>query len=246
MSIKYFPNRVYKAAAPAIDRVMAKRQPKLVRGHANVASTALDVVISSNGDWHVNAIKFTFNSSVSRRYTVSILGGVKVLQNLNDYLWFQTPDALWQKITLTPNFYTGTQLATELQTQLNANPAYVALNKTFTVAYDPATGLFVITPSAGTIRYIQQNNTQRLPDRDSIAGHLFGLTTDGSFAANVTSNTTVYGLNQEAAIIKETTVTVTQDYSDDIHILSLDQALHVVTNTATVEVDYEIEYEEIV
>ena len=50
MSIKYFPNRIYKKDVPAIDRVLSKRKINVVRGVANVTSQALNQVISSNSD----------------------------------------------------------------------------------------------------------------------------------------------------------------------------------------------------
>ena len=247
MSIKYFPNRVFKGSVPAIDRVMAKRQPIVVRGHQDINSTALDVVISANSDWQVNSIKLTFSNATSRDYSVSILGGVKVLKNLNDYLWFQTPNSLWQQITLNPGFYTGDDLAAELENELNANNTFAnALSLTFSVAYDNELGSFLVAPTTGTVKYLQVAPV-RLPLRDSIAGHLFGLTTTTvGFEANVSSDVSVFGLDQEAWIIKEAASVVTSDFSDDIHILSLDQALHIVTNTANTAIDYEVCYEEIV
>jgi hypothetical protein len=246
MSIIYFPNRTFKKNSPAIDRVMAQRSPQLIRGRTNVASNALSEVISCDTNWHLNAIKFTFSNVNSRSYSAKILGGVKVVQNLNDYLWFMMSGILWQKITLTPGFYTGTQLATELQTRLTANTAFTAAGKTFTVVYSDDTGLFTITPSSGTVRYIQTNTFRTISDKDSIAGHLFGLTQDTVFASSITSNTPVFGLNQEAWIIDEDDAVVTEHYNDDIHVLSMDQALHLTSNVANVSIDYEIQFEEIV
>lgn len=246
MAIKYFPNQVFKKNAAAIDRVMAKRSARVVRGSSNVAASGLNTYISANSDWQVNSIKLNFSNAAGRNYTVDIASGLKIVQSLNDSLWFQTPSTLWQKIVLSPGFYTGTTLAAELQSKLNANTAYTAAGLTFTVVYSDLTGLFTITPSSGTIKYIQTNNTQRLPERDSLGGHLLGLTADTAFAANVTSDTTQYGLNTEAWIIDESGSTVTEHYNDDIHILSIDQALHFASNTANVIVTYEVCYEEIV
>lgn len=246
MSIIYFPNRVYKKNSPSIDKVMAQRSPHVIRGRANVASNALSEVISCETNWNLNAIKFTFSNANSRNYSAKILGGVKVVQNLNDYLWFMMSGILWQKITLTPGFYTGTQLATELQARLTANTAFTAAGKTFTVDYSSDTGLFTITPSSGTIKYLQTNTFRTISDRDSIAGHLFGLTQNTSFASSITSNTPVWGLNQEAWVIDEVDAIVTEHYNDDIHVLSMDQALYLTSNVANVSIDYEIQFEEIV
>jgi len=246
MSIKYFPDRVFKKNAAAIDSVMAKRDVKLLRGSANVTSSALDVYLSTSGDWQVNSIKFTFNNATARDYSVDVASGVKVLTDLNDSLWFQTPTTLWQKIVLSQGFYTGTELATELQTQMNANTVYTAAGLTFTVAYDAATGLFTITPSSATLKYLKTNTTQRLPERDSLGGHLFGLNVDSAFGATVVSDTAEFGLNTEAWIIDESGSVVTEHYNNDIQILSLDQALHLASGTANTVITYEIAYEEIV
>jgi len=246
MSIKYFPDRVFKKNAAAIDRVMAKRAVKLFRGSANVSATALDETLSSNGDWQVNSIKFTFNNATARNYSVKVASGVKVLTDLNDSLWFQTPTTLWQKIVLSQGFYTGTELAAELQTQMNANTVYTAAGLTFTVAYAAATGLFTITPSTSTLKYLKTNTTQRLPERDSLGGHLFGLNADTALGATVVSDTAQFGLDTEAWIVDETGSVVTEHYNNDIQILSLDQSLHLESSIANTVITYEIAYEEIV
>ena len=246
MAIKYFPNNVHAIGPHAIDRVLAQRNVKLVRGAANTVSTALDTYISSDANWHVDSIKLTFSSSAPRNYSVQIASGLKVVDNKNDRLWFQTPRTMRQEITLSPGFYTGTTLATELQTQLNANAGFSAVGVTFTVAYAEATGLFTITPSSGTLKYIQANNKQTLPTIDSTGGNLLGLNVTTEFASTVTSDTAQFGLNAEAWIIDEAGSTVISHYHDDIHVLSLDQALHLASNIANTVVTYEIAYEEIV
>lgn len=245
MAIKYFPNSNFRRPA-AIDRVMAHRTLRTVRGAANVTSSALNTYISANSDWQVNSIKFNFSNAAARNYSVDIASGIKVVSGVNDTLWFLVPSTLWQKITLTEGFYTGTSLATEVKTRLDANAAYTAAGITFTVTYDTITGLFVITPSSGTIKYIQKNNTQPLPIRDSLGGHLLGLNADTAFAANVTSDTAQFGLNNEAWVIDESGSTVTEHFNDDIHVLSVDQALKLSSNTSGTIISYEIVYEEIV
>jgi hypothetical protein len=246
MAIKYYPNRIQKGMAPAIDRVMAKRKPLSVRGAANVTSTALSQIVSANEDWQLNSIKFTFNNATPRNYSAKIIGGRKVVTDLNDYLWFQTPNTLRQKITLTQGFYTGTTLADELKTKLDANTAFAALGLTFTVAYDAITGLFTITPSSGTIRYWNVNPATTPRYKDSIGGHLFGLTTNASYAGSIISDSACYGLNQEAWIINETASVVTENYFDNITILDVDQAVHLASNTSGVILNWEVSYEEII
>lgn len=245
MAIKYYPNRIPKSPA-AIDRVLAQRKLQLVRGSADITSDGLDVVISANTAWHVNNIKFTFSGVAARNFSAKITGGRKVVADMNDSLWFQHQETLPQNIVLDAGFYTGTELATELETQLDANAAFIAKSVTFTVTYSDSTGLFTITPSSGNLRYWNANNAIAPRYRDSIGGHLFGFTNNIAYGATVVSNETVFGLNQESWIINEAASVVTENFFDDLKILDIDQALHLQTTTAAIRVDYEVNYEEIV
>lgn len=245
MAIKYFPNRI-QTIDPSIDRVMVKRKPHLIRGSQDITATPVDTVISADTDWHLNNIKFTFSGAIARDYFAKILGGRKVVSDLNDSLWIQHDATLPQNIVLDSNFYTGTELASELQSKLDANTAFSNLGVTFIVSYDPITGFFTITPSSGTIRYLNVNFMTTPRYQDSIAGHLLGLTADTSFGASVVSNESVFGLNAEAWIVDETGSVVTEDFFDDLKVLDVDQALHIYTGTAGVIMDWEVNYEEIV
>lgn len=242
MAIVYYPNRTAKRLSPAIDRVMAKRNISVVRGAADITASGLDVTLSANSDWQINNIKLNFSGATARDYGWKIISGRKVISGVNDYLWFQMNTTLWQKITLDSGFYNGTELAAELKAQLETAFSPV----TFTVTYTTTTGVFAITPSSGTIKYIQTNNAQTLPYRESIGGHLFGLTETTAFASAVSSNTAVYGLNTEASLVDETASSVIEHFNDDLHILSVDQAINIFTGTAGIAVDYEVTYEEIV
>lgn len=250
MSIKYFPDRVYNGQAPAIDRVMAKRKPQLVRITANTVSNAFSETISANTDWIMDSVKLTFTTASQKNYSVKILSGVKVITNMNDYLRISGINALGfrglQKITLSPGFYNGDDLATELETQLNANTEFISIGMTFTVAYDATTGLFTITPNAGQIQYIQRYAKFVPADKDSIAGHLFGLTQDSTMGATIVSDTPVFALDSVASIIDETTSVATSHYNDDIHTLSIDQAVQINSNVSPTVITAEICYEEII
>jgi len=245
MALIYYPDRIYKKTPALADVQRTQRNIKLEKGQADTTTVALDTVISADNDWKVNSIKFDFSNTTARDYAVKVIGGRKVVENINDSLWFIVTGTLWQKITLNSGFYTGTELATELETQLDAQTAFSDKGKTFTVAYSTSTGLFTITPSSGELKYIDKNNTQQLSDRQSIAGHLFGLTTDQAFASAITSDTACFGLNNEASIINETGSTIVEHYHDDIHTLSVDQALHITSSIAATTISYAIAYEEI-
>lgn len=246
MAVVYYPNRVQKGVVPAIDREMAKRNPQIINNGQDISATAIDYRFSSSNDWQLDSVSFTFSNATARDYSVSVMNGRKVLTDLNDSLWFQIDATGPESITLDAGFYTGTELAAELQTQLDANSSFAAAGVTFTVTYVSTTGLFTIAPSSGTIRYLNVNNAQVLSLRDSIAGHLFGLNADTSFAASVVSDTSLKGLDSAAAIISQTGSTVLQHYHDDVHILTIDQAVHIETSVAALVVDYSISYEELV
>lgn len=246
MSIKYYPSRVQKKMVHAIDRTMAKRSPHIINRRQNIAATAIDFEYSSQKDWQLDSVAFTFNNATSRNYSVSIKNGRNVVTDLNDSLWFAINTTGPQSITLDSGFYTGTELAAELKAQLDANTAFAAAGVTFTVTYDSTTGIYTITPSSGTIKYLDSNNAQPARYKDSIAGHLFGLTQDVDFAGSISSTEPVPGLDSEAAFINETADVDLTRYHDDTHVLTMDQAVHIASNLASVIVDYSITYEELV
>lgn len=247
MSIIYFPNRVYKGRVPAIDRVMAKRQPLTTSGIQNIAATPLAVTFSSDDNWMVDSIGFAFSSAALKNFSAFITNGRHVVENLNDSMWIDVRGPGKQLITLEPGFYTGAQLGTELQTQLNTNAVYAAAGITFTVTYTAATGLFLITPISSTIAYIDKNTQTDFMSTDSISGHLFGLTATSAFAANITSDTAVFGLNSEVAIINETASTATTWYHNTLHVLTMDHAIRLASNSGpAIAINYYINYEVIV
>jgi hypothetical protein len=245
MAIKLYPNRVFRSLPTPVDAVMQKDTVKQVKGVQDITATPISEVITPNRDWKVVGIKFSFSSGTGRDYSASVIGGRSVLENLNDFLFFQVERTLPVKITLDPGFYTGTQLATELQTQMNAATAFSDLGITFTVAYSATDGEFTITPSSGNIKYLEENPFGALPDQYSIAGHLFGFNVNTAFAASITSDTVVAGLDAESAIIDVSGGTDLSHYNSDIHYLSLDEAIKIVTNTAGVTVDYSVDYQEV-
>jgi len=227
MAIVYYPNRIYKKVVPAIDREMDKRDPLTSSGRQDINASALDVTISANTAWQVTSVGFEFNNAKAKDFDATIRNGRKVVTNLNDALWFQIETSLPQSIVLDPAFYTGTELAAELATQLDANTVFAAAGLTFTVTYTAATGLYTIAPSSGSLRYLNVNDSQTLRTRDSIAGHLFGFNANTVFAVSISSDTTVYGLDSTGgAIVNETASTALNFRNTDVQILTVDQALH--------------------
>lgn len=247
MAIIYYPTRVYKGKVPAIDRTMSIRKPISATSAANISSNAVSDVISNDENWQVDSIGWTFSNANPRTFNAYIMYGRHVVEHYNDYLWFQITGSIPQRIVLTPGYYTGTQLATQLQTQLNANAGFIALNVTFVVAYSVATGLYTITPSSGNIRYLNIDASSALPYRDSIAGHLFGLTVDTAFAGTVVSDTAVFGLDSEVAIVSQTGSDDLTYSHNEVHTMTIDQALHLTSNSGSdVTMTYVVNYETIV
>ena len=247
MPIPYFTNRTPQTPH-AIDRVLAQRQVLTKGATSNISSIPITAYIYNNTDWQLDSINFNFNNTTSRSFTVSIVSGATIVANRNDFLFIEVVGYGRNQIFLTPGFYTGTTLAAELAAELNAVPAFLANKVTFTVSYNATTGQFTITCTSGqTIRYIDFDNHQVLPLKQSIAGYLFGLTNTSSYATTIVTDTNVYGLNMQSWIIDEEGSTVTTYYNDDLHILSVNQALYITTSNASgVTASYAVNYENVV
>ena len=247
MAIKNFPHVIYKTTVPAIDRVMAQRAPVTASISANLASTSIDNVISCDRDWQSDSIAFSFSNASSRTYSVAVRNGRRIVAKYNDSLWFWIDGTMPQQIFLAEGFYTGTQLAAQLKSKLDANAVFTAATITFTVTYDNTTGIFRVTPSSGTIKYMEQNTLAWLSIRQSTGGHVMGFNvTTPTYSANVGSDTAVAGLDTENYIINRTDTALSY-YHDDLHTLSIDQALHVQANsTSDVTTSCAVVYEKLV
>jgi len=238
MAIRYYPNRVYRARLPKVDRDMAAGKIYTVDGYADISSTALSATVSSDTDWKFHSAAFEFSGATARNYSVIVKNGRKVVENLNDYMWIWHSSVGKELVTLTPGFYNGTELAAELKAQLDT----VFSPITWTVAYVNTTGLFTITPSAGTVKYLNTTGT-RLSTRDSISGHLFGFEEDSSAAAAISNDTPVFGLNIEIDLYSITGGVLLTDSYTVAKELSIDQAIKLKTSVASVEVGYVVTYE---
>ena len=246
MAIKYFPNRVYhKREGSFIDRQRALADSKTTSQHFDVAAAAVEFVVGNINAWKVNSVSLKFSNVVANRtYSLNIKSGRAVVEHMNDDLWFQGSTTNPRQLVLTPGFYDGTDLAAELKTQLDADQRFIDDGfAPFTVAYNNATGIFTVTPDAGTIKYINVNNQEVLGKRDSIAGHLFGFTTTtSSFAANVTSDLVVAGLDNVVPFFSQSGVTTQNVFNDDGQTLTEDQAIAVLIDKAggALEVDISV------
>ena len=242
MSIINYPERVFRTVSTLVGKLMKETHHKAALVSKDITSAGINHLITNNQDWKINNINFKFSDATARDFSANIVNGVNVIQNYNDFLWFSSPTVIWQKIVLTPGFYSGTSLATELETKLTANAAWTAEATTFSVSYDNTTGIFTITPSAGTLKYIQRNLSQVLGQRDSIGGHLFGLTTNSVMDATVASDTPVYGLNTEFpffSLIGNTSLYY--EFATQTS-FTMDQGVRLVTGTAAITVDALVDY----
>lgn len=242
MAIRYYTSRPQRAKQPVADRWMAKPQSILSKGNQDLNVTgALDTTLSYPSDWKVNSVELEFSTSQSRTYTVSKQNGRKVVGNENDYLWFITNTSYPTMITLDEGFYTGTELAAELKTKLDA--AFTPV--TFTVDYHVTTpNKYTIVPDSGTIKYLDVNLQARFNYKQSIAGHLFGFEENSAFSGSLESDTEVPALNLKVSLFS-TTDTNLSVVNDDGYIMDIDQGLRLeITSTAgACEVDWTINYE---
>lgn len=246
MAIKWYPNRVFRALLPPVDVIMSRDTVKTLSGVTDLSGGALDETLTPNRDWRIVGLRFDFDGATSRAWSAKVVGGRSVLENLNDFLWFKHPQTLFQKITLDAGFYTGTELAVELTTQLDANTAFSDLGITFTVTYDATAGTYDISPSSGTIQYAEENPMGSLSNKYSIAGHLFGFNETSALSATITSDTVVAGLDSESFIIDETAGdTDLSRYISDPFTLSMDEAIRIESTSVAVVMNYAIDYQEL-
>lgn len=241
MAIIHYTNRPNRAKEPVADRWMAKAQSVLSKGNHDLAVEALDTNLSYPADWQVNSVLLQFSTSQSKTYTVSVQNGRKVVEDENDYLWFITNTSYPTKITLDEGFYTGAELAIELQDKLDT--AFSPL--TFTVDYNTSfPSLFNIAPSSGSIKYLDVNLQTNFVFKQSIAGHLFGFTEDSVFNTAIRSDTAVPALDSSVPLFSATNTTLLIA-DTDVNLMDIDQALRLEVTKAggACEIDWTINYE---
>jgi len=216
-------------------------------GHADLTASGLNYTFwQAEESWLVHEVSLHFGSADLKDYSAIRVTGRGIISQLNDLLWLKCDGYPEQDIYLTQGFYTGATLATELQTQLDANAAFVAAGVApFTVSYDNVTGKFTITTAAGNIQYFQTNTTVGV-NRNSTAGIVFGFTTDGVAAGTITNDTDVCGLNNEIPIITQNN-SVAQNVIVNMNDLSpqfdVDSGLKLTTSVVATTVNYKILYE---
>jgi len=185
--------------------------------------------VFQNGTWNVTNINVNFDSTAVKDFKIGIANGITVVQDRNDYLWIKLIDesikfaTFHKKIILSPGFYSGSELASELQAKLN--DAFSDYAITFTGLYNATTGLFSIEASSAKIAYLHINPVMPHTKKDSIGGILFGLTENNVPDTILVSDTPFFGLNSISYISNEEATDATSYINNDTFKLSLDQAL---------------------
>jgi hypothetical protein len=242
MSITYYADELPRKSKPAIQVQQNERILRSVSGSKDITSSALDVTIWEPSNWEIADILLTFSTTTPKNYAIQKIIGRGVVTGLNDRFYLRSLDDPPQKIVLDQGFYNGTQMATELKTQLDANAAFVAAGiAPFTVSYNATTGLFTITPAAGTIQYLHVND--RVPvRRNSTAGPVLGFTANTALSASVISDTAVAALGTAVDVLSATASANVDIVSNDLLPMDVDQSLAINTNTAAVTASYKVTY----
>lgn len=239
MAIIKYPSRPQRAKKPAIDYIMSSTEPFSSQGGFDLNSGALEETISFGGSWSLNIVSLSFADAVAKDYSISIINGRKVVYRENDYLWFITSTSYPTKIELDEGFYNGSDLALHLQDKLDA--AFTPI--TFSVDYNvTAPNVYTITPSSGTIKYIDRNR-QANSDMQSIAGHLFGFTEDSIFSASLASDTEVGALDQEIVVASATGDSALSVVDSTGYNMTIDQAIKIDVTTCATTVNWTVLYE---
>lgn len=245
MPIINYPDRRHLVKSLHLATLKLPPVQKSVSGKADTNAEALSVIVNSNHPWRLKSVQIGFSNSNSRDYTLGIVSGLTVVEGANDHLWIQHTSSMWEKIVIPEGFYDAEMLADALEDALNANEKFDELGLSFTVEHDSDTGIFSIEVSSGEIRYIQKART-KLNISDSIAGHLFGFTEDTGFASTIEGDTPILGLGVANPVIPlslTTGATNLHHYHDDVHELTIDQAVVLESSIADLEVEYVINYE---
>ena len=229
MPITYYPERVQKRPASAIDILQKANRTYAWEGGADLDAGDMNAVLWPKfPSWSVKQVHLYFSTADAKDYSIAKLVGRGIIAGLNDKLWIKTDGAPAQEIVLSPGFYDNdsNKLVDELAAQLNANAEFIALGLTpFTVTFTEATGLFEIAPTAGDIKFLFTNEATRDIRKTSTGGPVFGLTANSVSGASIVSDSTSFDFGQTFEIVSDTGSAATDvSFTDDIY-MSVDDAL---------------------
>jgi len=241
MGILYYPNEIQKKYSNRIDVQMREARTYADSGSQDLTGAGMTYSLSQAvPSWKVELVTMHFSGANAKNYSINVETGRGIITGLNDAIWIGVTGAVPQRIVLDQGFYSGTTLATELQSELNADSVFSGLGVTFTVSWDSATRLFTITPSAGTISYVDENTAQAARI-NSTSGHVLGFTADQS-GASIVSDTAVPALGSKTAIVSETANTDTDVALTTEVALDVDSALSIDVSAVALTVDYSVKY----
>ena len=242
MSIEFYPDSLAKKKVHVVEKLQEPDVLYSVADSVDITASGLDVTIWSPRSWEVHRVALHFDAATAKDFDVSVQRGRGVVADKNDRLYFKMNGVNQQPIYLSEGYYDGTALATELQTQLDANAAFSGVSATpFTVNYTSGTGLFEIQPASGQIAYFDVNGTVSVR-RNSSAGHLIGFTQDQALAGTLTSDTAVPGLGTDTVYISDTASSSTDVLGTDVLAMTVDNALTIGTSAVATTVHYEVVY----
>ncbi len=229
MPITYYADRVQKRAASPIELLQKDRKILSVEGGANLDDGDMNAVIWPGlPAWTLKQISLYFSESDPKTYSISKLVGRGIISGLNDKIWLKADGAPAQEIILSPGFYDNdsNKLVDELKTQLDSNAAFVELGMDpFTVTFTESTGLFEITPNAGTFQFLSRNNRKPAFHWDSTAGSVFGLTEDSTMGSSIISDSTSMAFGNTFEIVSDSASAATNISLTDSICMSVDDAL---------------------
>ena len=243
MSILYYPDSLVKKIKSPVERQQSNPPFQVVAGGADLTAADATYTFSQPADCNIHDVSLYFSNANAKDYAISKAFGKGVVTGLNDVLWFKADGAPEQKIVLDQGFYDGDELAAELKSQLDSNTAFDNASMTpFTVTYTAITGIFAITPSAGSIQYFNVNTSIAPFYKNSTAGPLFGLTADVALAASISSDTAVWGLKTVVAVVSDTSSTDQNIVSTEVWALDVDSGLRITASTVATLLNYKIIY----
>lgn len=248
MPITYYPNSKKKKALYPIEKLQKRSELQTDTINVDLSTAGTSYRLWNPYDWglYEGLLKFS-DASTPRNYVIAKLIGRGIVKDLNDLLWCFVNGQPKQKIILSQGFYTGTELATEIKTQLDANQAFIDAGAApFTVNY--AANKFTITPNGGgKIGYLAMNKGAPVL-RESSAGIVVGFTED-KHDTTIESDVNVPMLGETVAIATEVGV-IDQDVV--IHelapcwVFDIDQALAINVDTVNLSLYGHLVFKELV
>ena len=242
MTIIYYPDEQAKKYKHVVEEVDRRKQIMVAEGGGDITSTGLNASITYPGDWEVVDISLSFSSASNKTFSIGKQLGRQIIKNVNDRVWIAGTGLTAQEIVLSPGFYDGDELATEAQTELNANSCLQDGGLTpFVVTYTAATGLFTITPDANQVS-LDIYNSNTYVRRNSTAGPVLGFTIDANLGNSISSDSPVIGLGNIIAIQAESGsgdvgIAITDSFK-----LNEDETIVITTGTAAMTATYKVLY----